>query len=106
MELYSHVSKNFAPIFSNNLSFDILPYGIPFLNRIKNLKLNGKAMQSNDQLIKVATNQYVIDNLSLVGAASYGLIKIVPKDNNGNPLKVFPEHEKEYQLLIDSFKSE
>ena len=103
MELYSHVSKNFAPVFSNNLTFEVNNYGIPFVNRVKNLKLNGKDIEDENRLIKVATNKYVIDNLSTVETATHGLVKIDPKNEKGESTRSYPKYKKEYELLIESF---
>ncbi len=105
MELYSHISKNFTPAFSSNLEFDLAKYGVPFVNRIKNLKLNGKKLGDfpEDQLIKVATNQYVMGNLGTIATATHGLVKIDPKDSAGNSTRNYPTYSKEYQLFIEHF---
>lgn len=103
MELYSHISKNFAPVFSKNLSFGINKYGIPFINRIKDLKLNGKSIDDENRLIKVATNKFIIDNLATVEKASHGLVKIDPKNERGESIRTYPKYKKEYELLIESF---
>ena len=105
LEIYSHVSNNFAPVFSDNLSFDVSQYGIPFLNRIKNLKLNGKKIEDYDRLIKIATNKYVIDNLGMVGSATYGLVKIDPKNERGESIRIYPSYPKEYSMFIDYLKA-
>jgi len=104
LEMYSHVSKNFAPAFSKNLSFGISKYGVPFVNRIKDLSLNGKKIDDYDRLIKVATNQYVIDNLSTVSASTYGLINVDPKNEKGESIRTYPQYPKEYVMFIDSLK--
>ena len=105
LELYSHVSKNFAPVFSANLTFDISSYGVPFLNRIKKLSLNGKKVEEiNDRLIKVATNKYVINNLGTVESATHGLVKIDPKNEKGQSIRTYPAYPKEYSMFIDYLK--
>lgn len=101
MELYSHISKNFAPAFSNNLSFGVSKFGVPFVNRIKNLSLNGKKVGDYNRLIKVATNRFVIDNLSTVGSATYGMVKIDPKNEKGESIRTYPTYPKEYTMFIN-----
>lgn len=105
LELYSHISKNFIPAFSSSVSFDLAKYGIPFVNRIKNLKLNGVNLNDipEDQLIKVATNKYVIGNLDTVSNATHGFVKIDPKNERGESIRVYPTFPKEYQLFIEQF---
>ena len=105
LEIYSHVSNNFAPVFSDNLKFNVSKYGIPFFNRIKNLTLNGKKIEDYDRLIKIATNKYVIDNLGMVGSATYGLVKIDPKNEHGESIRTYPIYPKEYSLFIDYLKA-
>jgi 5'-nucleotidase len=104
LELYSYVSKNFAPVFSDSVSFEINKYGIPFVNRIKNLKINGVELDDTNRLIKIATNKFVIDNLSTIDTATYGLIKIDPKNEKGESIRQYPKHQKEFELLIRSFE--
>lgn len=104
LELYSHVSKNFAPVFSDSVTFEINKYGIPFVNRIKNIKINGVLLDDTDRLIKIATNQFVINNLSTIETATYGLIKIDPKNEKGESIRQYPKHQKEFELLIRSFE--
>lgn len=102
LELYSHVSKNFAPVFSNNVKFEVSKYGVPFLNRIKNLNINNKEL-NDDHLYKIATNQYVINNLDTIESATHGLVKIDPKNEKGESTRSYETHAKEYELLIESF---
>lgn len=104
LELYSRVSKNFAPVFSDSLKFEVNKYGIPFVNRIKDIKINGVLLEDTNRLIKIATNQFVIDNLSTIETATYGLIKIDPKNAKGESIRQYPKHQKEFELLIRSFE--
>lgn len=105
MELYSHISSSFSPAISPNLSFEIRKWGIPLINRIYNLQLNGKDFSEYDRLIKVATNKYILANIETVKKISYGLVDLQPKTKEGLPLKIYPIHPKEYQLLIRHFKN-
>ncbi len=104
MELYSHISTSFSPAISSSLDFKIRKWGIPFINRIHEVKLKGVELKKIDSLIKVATNRYLIDNIETVKIITRGLIEIVPKNASGVPLKVFPIHGKEYQQLTEHFK--
>ncbi len=104
LELYSHVSANFSPIYSNNLTYDFNKWGVPFVNRIKDIKINGKELKSFDRLIKIATNDFVVRNLDTISTATYGMVKIDPKNEQGQSTRDFPKHLKEYQYLYQSFK--
>lgn len=104
MELYSHISTSFSPAISSSLDFKIRKWGIPFINRIHDVKLNGVPLNKVDRLIKVATNRFVINNIETVTKITRGWIKIVPKNDKGEPLKSYPVHGKEYQHLTEHLK--
>lgn len=104
MEIYRFVSTSFSPAISPNLSFKIRKWGIPFINRIHDLKLNGTPLSEIDRPIKIATNRYVVENIETVKKISRGWIDLTPKTVTGEPVLNFPVHPKEYQLLIEHFK--
>ncbi len=105
LEVYSHISGNVTPAFSSNLTYRLNKYGIPFLNRIKDVSLNGKKIGQYNRLIKVGTNKFVLDNISLVKSSTYGLIKIEPKNAMGVIDYNYELHSKEYKFLTRSFSS-
>lgn len=104
MELYRFISTSFSPAISPNLSFKIRKWGIPFINRIHDLTLNGTPLSDIDRPIKVATNRYVVDNISTVKKITRGWIDLSPKTKTGEPIIAYPVHPKEYQLLIEHFR--
>lgn len=103
MELYSHISTSFSPAISSSLSFHIRKWGIPFINRIHDIKLHGVPLSKVDRLVKIATNRFVINNIDTVRRITRGWIEIVPKNDKGEPLKVLPTYGKEYQQLTEHF---
>lgn len=102
MEIYSMISKNFRPAFSPNLTYEERWWGIPMVNRLKNLALNGKPFSEWPELLHVATTNYVASYVDKVGPMTYGLVHFVPKDENGQPMsQVVVTPYKEYQLFTD-----
>ncbi|PIR35763.1 MAG: hypothetical protein COV37_06075, partial [Bdellovibrio sp. CG11_big_fil_rev_8_21_14_0_20_39_38] len=73
LELYSHFSNSFAPAISPNIDYKVRWWGIPFLNRIHNITVNGTDISDRKGLIHVATNRFVYQNISTVESLSYGL---------------------------------
>lgn len=104
MEIYRFITTSFSPAISPNLSFKIRKWGIPFINRIYDLKLNGTPLSDIDRPLKIATNRYVSDNIETVKKITRGWIDLSPKTKKGEPIKTYPVHPKEYQLLIEHFK--
>lgn len=104
MEIYRFISTSFSPAISPNVSFKIRKWGIPFINRIYDLKLNGTPLSDVNRPIKLATNRYVVDNIETVKKITRGWIDLSPKTKAGEPVVLYPVHPKEYQLLIKHFK--
>lgn len=104
MEIYRFISTSFSPAISPNLSFKIRKWGIPFINRIYDLKLGDTPLSDIDRPIKIATNRYVVDNISTVKKITRGWIDLGPKTKTGEPIITYPVHPKEYQLLIEHFR--
>lgn len=103
MELYTFISTSFSPAISKSLDFKIRKWGIPFINRIHELKLNGKNIEEYDRLIKIATNKFVVLNIETVKKITRGWVEIVPKTKTGEPVKTFTTHQKEFELLSEHF---
>lgn len=104
MEIYTYISTSFSPAISPNLSFKIRKWGIPFLNRIYDIKLNGKDLADYDRPIKIATNKFVVMNIETVKKITRGFVDLVPKTKTGEPVKDYVVHPKEYLLMIEHFK--
>lgn len=101
LEIYSHFTSTFSPIASSNLTYNVRWYGVPFLNRIKELKIDGRLVSDEKRLIHVATNRFVTNNIETVRLLSKGFVSIIPKDREGKVLKNLPTHSKEYKLLTN-----
>ncbi|MBC7715283.1 MAG: bifunctional metallophosphatase/5'-nucleotidase [Rhizobacter sp.] len=104
MEIYTYISTSFSPAISPNLSFKIRKWGIPFVNRIYDIKLNGKDLSDYTRPIKIATNKYVVANIETVKKITHGWIDLQPKTQTGEPVLNYPVHPKEYQLLTEHFR--
>ena len=104
MELYSHISTSFSPAISSTVDFKIRKWGIPFINRIYDIKLNGIELKKVDRLLKIATNRYVVNNIDTVRKITRGWIEIVPKNDRGEPLKDLPPLGKEYQYFTEHLR--
>jgi 2',3'-cyclic-nucleotide 2'-phosphodiesterase (5'-nucleotidase family) len=103
LEFYSHFSINAAPVFSDNLTFEIHKFGIPLLNKVQNIKLDGKNLNDYTRLIKIGMNVNILKSIGVIAKATHGFIKIVPKDSKGSPITNYIENKKEYYYLINSF---
>lgn len=106
MEVYGMMSPKFTPAFSNSLSYHNRWWGIPFLNKLGSLELNGEEYDEWPELIRVATSQFVAAYLPKVGAMSYGMLKFVPKDKEGKPRDPVIMSEKEYILLAKYLRNQ
>ena len=104
MEFYTYFSTSFSPAISPNLSFKIRKWGIPFINRIYDLKLNGKPLSDYDRPIKIATNKFVVLNIETVKRITRGWIDLEPRTATGEAIKNYPLHPKEFQLLTEHFR--
>jgi len=105
LHIYSHFSSNFYPSFSPGLKYEIRTWGIPMFNRLKDLHLNGLPFAQWPELIHVATTEYIADYVDKVGPMSYGLVKFVPKDQEGRALAgPLTTQEREYRLFADFLK--
>lgn len=104
MEIYTFISTSFSPAISPNLSFKIRKWGIPFINRIHDIKLDGKDLSNYDRLIKIATNKYILANIETVKKITHGWVDLTPKDRAGHPISNYIDIGKEYQFMIEHFK--
>tara|TARA_R110000868_G_scaffold80095_9_gene227890 strand:+ start:10645 stop:12303 length:1659 start_codon:yes stop_codon:yes gene_type:complete len=104
MELYSNFSNSFAPAFSDSLSFKVRKWGIPFINRIYDIKVHGVDLDEMDQPITVATNMIVAKNVDMVTQKTYGLVSITPLGSDLKPkVPIATTLPKEFELLSDAF---
>lgn len=92
-----------------------------FLHKVQKVEINGKAIdisKNNTQLYSVAANTYLLGFIGRIKKMSHGLVKIVPKDSNGNPITAMKnqlvdidpnldgvQEAKEWIALIEYMKS-
>ncbi len=99
MEIYTFISTSFSPAFSESLTFKVRKWGIPFINRIYDLKLHGKSLSDYDRPIKIATNKFIVMNIETVKKITRGFIELIPKDKSGKPLIQFNSLPKEFEII-------
>lgn len=105
LEIYRHVSANFTPAYSDSLTFQVRSWGIPFLNRLKDLKLHGKAYDDWPELIHIVTTSFVADFFSKGKQLSYGLLDVDFRDALGQVVHQPTVHSmREYLLLSHAFE--
>jgi 5'-nucleotidase / UDP-sugar diphosphatase len=102
-ELYAGINKHFKPIFSTNLNYQVRKKGIPFINKVHHLKLDGLDYKSWPPLIHVGTNKSLMGYLNFIENKAYGLIKVRPRDSKGEILKkVFNFYGSELYNFIEA----
>lgn len=91
LELYSKFNSKFTPAFSSSVKFKVNRFGIPFVNRIKNFKVKGIDSNDSNKLIHVGTNNFIYKYLDFIQMKTFGLVKIIPKNKQGEVLKGSPK---------------
>lgn len=84
-----------ARLYMSGLKYTYNPNRL-FLNRVTDVKLCseiGKISELNDEkLYRVVADLYSCQMLGTVESNSFGLLKVNPKDKDGNPITNFDEH--------------
>lgn len=83
LDLYGIFKSKSIPALSSSLVFQKRSWGIPFVNRIYDLKISGRPAPG---LIKVATNSFLFSYLDLISKKTFGLIDLKPKGPDGQKL--------------------
>ncbi|CAM9943063.1 unnamed protein product, partial [Chrysoparadoxa australica] len=96
---YSRFTGTATPVFSNNIEIEYRKWGIPFLNKVKEIKINGEELP---EFTKVATNTFLFDYLDFIEKKTFGLVKITPVDGNGNKIKKPHYHGPEVKYFLNS----
>lgn len=105
LEIYKNFSGNYTPVFSDSLNYRINAWGIPGLNRVKDLTLNGKPYDQWPEYIHVSTSSYIAGHIDQVGPMSYGLVSFSPLDKMGKKINApYVTSFKEFKLLSDYLK--
>lgn len=106
MTMLSGKTPPYEPSQSDNLTYKINKAGIPLVNKLGKLKLNGKSLLSWPKRLRIATTLYFAQNLFKVRDMSKGIIRITPRDDSGNPITVFPDSglPREHILLAEELR--
>lgn len=84
-----------ARLYMGGLSFDYNMHRM-FLNRATDVQLmtadGGLQELDDDELYRITADLYSCQMLSIVKDKSFGLLSLVPKDAEGNPITDFEEH--------------
>uniref|UniRef100_A0A7S2SNH3 Calcineurin-like phosphoesterase domain-containing protein n=1 Tax=Mucochytrium quahogii TaxID=96639 RepID=A0A7S2SNH3_9STRA len=101
--LGKYFSERFQLAFSSNLQYDQNPWGIPFVNRVSNLTINGVEFENLPQLIKVALPQYIAAYFWQTKTLTAGLLDSPARGPNGGFITldkaVIHSSPPEYELL-------
>jgi 2',3'-cyclic-nucleotide 2'-phosphodiesterase (5'-nucleotidase family) len=106
IDIYRSRDKLYTPAYSDSLEFSMRWWGIPFVNRIKDLKLNGIDYCDWPKYIKFGTNSKTAQGLQQMKDLTYGIFKFTFRDKNGDPIAQ-PEEVptvKEYLMFADAMK--
>ena len=79
-----------ARLYSNGLEYSWNPNRL-IMNRAVDVKIGGNEVE-DDKLYSVVADLYSCQMLGSVKEKSFGLLKIEPKDENGNPITDFEDH--------------
>ncbi len=103
LETYSKFASLATPIYSENVTIERRSWGVPFLNRVKSVQINGREIKG---LNKVATNTFIFNYLDLIKKKTFGLVSLVIRDNKGEPLddREVKEHKSEVFYYLHSFQ--
>jgi hypothetical protein len=82
-ELERKVTGKPALTYSDSLSFRVRSFGIPFVNRITDLKLHGNPYREWPELVHVASIRYVTAFMPRIQQLTHGLVSISPRDAEG-----------------------
>ena len=105
LEIYKNVSSKYNPVFSDDIKYQVNNWGIPQLNRLKNLTLRDKEYDNWPNYIHVATTSYIAAHVDAVGPMTYGLVNFSAHDKNGNKVEKAQYSDlKGFKLLSDYLK--
>jgi len=107
-DVYTMIEPLFRIAFSNSLSFKIQNWGIPFMNRITNMKINNLSEDKWPDLIKITCTSQIMSYLFKIDQMTRGLVRIVPLDKKGKAIAgpIIETTHKEFELFANAIKSE
>ncbi len=89
LEAYRWISPHFALTFSDSLTFTRNPKGLPFLNRLKDIRVHGKPMSEVGPYLRVGTNAYAAAFFPKLATLSHNLVHFQLRDVSGAPVSEF-----------------
>ncbi len=98
--LYAKTDDKYMPVFSSTVEVEFRKWGVPFINRIKELKVGGVSFDDLPELIHISTNEFIFKNVQFVKDKTFGLLKFIPKDAAGNEVKEVPYYASEFENLL------
>lgn len=106
MSMLSGKTPPYEPSVSDNLTYKKNKLGVPLVNGLGNLKLNGKTFLRWPKRLRIATTLYFAQNLFKIRDLSKGIIRITPRDEEGKPITVFADSglPREHVLLAEELR--
>lgn len=97
---YRRLSRAFNPSFSDDISYEIPSWRVPYFREITNLKWRGLDYSDWPEYMPIATNSIVANYFPKIDSMTKGLLSFTPRDQDGIPLKaVSAESPREILLL-------
>jgi hypothetical protein len=106
MTMLSGKTRSYEPAPSSNLTYKINKFGVPLINKVGSLKLDGKTYRKWPKRLRIATTRFFAENLLKVRNLTKGIIRITPRDENGVPITSFSDSglPREHILLADELR--
>ncbi|MEW6709711.1 MAG: metallophosphoesterase [Candidatus Riflebacteria bacterium] len=106
MTMLSGKTPPYEPSVSGNLTYKINKFGVPLVNKLGKLSLNGKSLLKWPKRLRIATTLYFAQNLFKIRDMSKGIIRITPRDEAGNAITTFPDSglPREHILLAEELR--
>lgn len=86
LDAYRSVSANFTPAFSDDIVYQTRWWGIPLVNRVRDLHFRGRPLSEGPELFHVATSEFAARFLTRFPQLSRGFVDIRIRDREGRPL--------------------
>lgn len=99
LDVFHKTDPNATPVFSENLTYDIRPWGVPFVNRVQNIRIDNKPLSKHPQLIHIGTNYALARRIAQLPKLSYGLIDITPRNAEGESVAIHPRKDLTKEII-------
>ncbi|MBF0406018.1 MAG: metallophosphoesterase [Candidatus Riflebacteria bacterium] len=104
MFAFSSKTPSYEPVVSDSVTFKKNFFGIPMINKIGDLRLNGKEFKDWPDLLFVASNDFFARNLLKIKTITKGIVSISPRDEKGKEITSFEKtgFPREHEILAES----